>query len=112
MSGRSGNNIASAVVKISKNIVKDIPYISKIILWSDSCVLRNKNSIMSLALLNFLKSENSGKIEIIEQKLSEPGHGNLKEIDAAHSVIERYTKNLEIYSPIGLIRVLKNLQIK
>ena len=59
-------------MKILENIVKDIPCISKIILWSDSCVPQNKNSIISLALLNFLKSEDSGKIEIIEQKISEP----------------------------------------
>ena len=72
----------------------------------DSCVSQNKNSIMSLVLLNFLKSEDSGSIEIIEQRFSEPPV--LKEIDAAHSVIERYIKNLEIYKPTDLIRVLKN----
>ena len=77
-----------------KNIVKDIPYINKIILWSDSCVPLNKNSIMSLALLNFLKPVDSEKFEIIEQKFSEPGHGNLQEIDTAHGVIECYIKHL------------------
>ena len=70
LSGRSDNDIASAVVKIIKTVVKDIPYISKIILWSDGCVPQNKNSIMSLALLNFLKSEDCDNIKIIEQKFS------------------------------------------
>lgn len=66
---------------------------------------------MSLALMHFLHNTKS-KIEIIEQKFSEPGHGNLQEVDAAHSVIERSMRNIDIYSPLGLVRMLMNIRSK
>jgi hypothetical protein len=59
---------------------------------------------MTLALKRFL-ADHPG-IETIEQKYSEPGHGNVQEVDAVHSVIERHTKNMEMYSPISLVRAL------
>lgn len=104
--GRAGVHIANALIKILKKVVIDNPHLERIILWSDSCVPQNRNSIMSFALQHFLKSEDSGNLKIIEQKFGEPGHGTIQEIDAAHSCIERYIRNLEIWSPLSLIRIL------
>ena len=41
-SGRAGNDIVSAYVKILKNVVKDIAFITDIVCWSNSCVLQNR----------------------------------------------------------------------
>lgn len=45
--GRSGNDIASAIIKILENILHDFNNIEHIIFWSDSCVPQNKNKISS-----------------------------------------------------------------
>lgn len=84
----------------------DLPQITKLILWLDSCVPQNKNYVMSTALKCFLKSDDAKNLRIVEQKFSEPGRGNLQEVDAAYSVIERFVRKLEIFSPLGLIRWL------
>lgn len=109
LSGRAGNHLASALIKILKNVVKDNENLRKIILWSDSCVPQNKNSIMSVALQTFLQSEDSKNVIEIEQKFCEPGHSNLQEIDAVHSVIERFLRPKEIMSPVSLCRFLTQL---
>lgn len=64
---------------------------------------------MSTALAEFLQNTNSRNLESIEQKFSEPGHGNVQEVDTVHSVIERHIRHREIYSPITLIRTLRAL---
>lgn len=104
--GRAGVHIANAIICILKRVVHDNPKLRKIIMWSDSCVPQNRNSILSFALQHFLSLPESGQLEVIEQKFGEPGHGNIQEIDAAHSCIERYIKHLEIWSPLSLIRTL------
>lgn len=109
--GRAGNHLANVVIKILKAVVKDNLDVTKIILWTDSCVPQNRNSILSFALQHFLKTENAGKVESITQKFSEPGHGNLQEIDSAHSCIERHLRHLEIWSPLTLIRTLLTIPI-
>lgn len=109
MCGRAGVHIANALIRILKEVVKDNPNLEKLILWSDSCVPQNKNSIMSFALQWFLQTAHRGKLQIIEQKFGEPGHGNVQEIDNAHSCIERYLRNLEVWSPLTLIRLLLNI---
>lgn len=103
--GRSGDDLASALVKILKEIVKALPdTVTKLILWSDSCIPQNRNSHMSIALIN------SKNITEITQKFSEPGHGNVQEVDSVHSLIERNLRHQEIYSPLSLLRGL--LKIK
>lgn len=106
-SGRSGNDIASALLKLLNNISKDNPNLKKIILWSDSCVPQNKNKINSAGIKYFL--ENSSSVVEIVQKYSEPGHSNIQEVDAVHSVIDRYLKKLDIHSPLHLLKLLKNV---
>ncbi|CAG9770054.1 unnamed protein product [Ceutorhynchus assimilis] len=104
--GRAGVHIANAIIRILKRVIEDNPQLEKIILWSDSCVPQNRNSILSFALQYFLNSPESGNLRRIEQKFGEPGHGNVQEVDAAHSCIERFIKNLEIWSPLTLVRIL------
>ncbi|XP_071051013.1 uncharacterized protein [Onthophagus taurus] len=104
--GRGANHIAAAIFKILTQIMIDNPQLKSLILWSDSCVPQNKNSIMSFALQYFLNSIKSKDLETIEQKFSEPGHGNIQEIDNAHSLIEKHIRNIEIWSPISLVRQL------
>ncbi|KAB0793697.1 hypothetical protein PPYR_13317 [Photinus pyralis] len=54
-------------------------------------------------------SKYSKGLEIVEQKFSEPGHGNVQEIDCAHSCIEKHIRNLEIWSPMSLVRALLSI---
>lgn len=110
INGRSGNNIASALMAILNNVKLDFPTMKKIILWSDSCVAQNRNSIMSTAILDFLKRNPS--ITTIEQKYSTPGHSLLQEVDAVHSAIENWLRETEIFSPLGLLRQLAKINYK
>lgn len=105
ISGRSGNDIASALIFILKRVVRDNPNVKNIILWSESCVPQNRNRVTSLALLKFL--EENKHLNCIIQKFSEPGHSAIQEIDAVHSALERHLRDLEIYSPVSLIKFLK-----
>jgi hypothetical protein len=61
--GRSGNDIASGLIKILKKIVKMYPSIKSFKLWSDSCVAQNKNSIMTFALIRGSELNFSFEIE-------------------------------------------------
>ena len=108
--GRSGNDIASSVMQLLDAIVEnnaDDPRIKHIILWSDSCVPQNRNSILSTAMKVFMKHHPS--ILSVVHKYCEPGHSSIQEVDNLHSEIERVCGSAEIYSPVGLIRMLKNV---
>lgn len=76
-------------------------------MWSDSCVPQNRNSILALALKQFMVDFKH--IEEISQKFSEPGHGLVQEVDNLHSQIEKRLKGMEIFSPLSLIRALKTV---
>lgn len=102
--GRQGSDIASGLIKILERIIIDFPLAKRIILWSDSCVPQNKNSIMSLALMKFLEQHST--LEEIVQKFGEPGHSSVQEVDNLHSQIEKKLANVEIFSPLGLLRLL------
>ncbi|ESO84719.1 hypothetical protein LOTGIDRAFT_168383 [Lottia gigantea] len=111
-SGRSGNDIASSVVRILDSIYEfnsSDPRIQNITLWSDSCVPQNKNRVMSTAIKLFLK--NHPDIKTIIHKYSQPGHSSIQEVDNLHSQIERVCRNIEIYSPVGLLRLLKKVKV-
>ena len=108
LSGRAGNDLASATIMILKKIVEDHPAAENIVLWSDSCVPQNRNSILSLALLKFLKE--NPHLKSIVQKYCEPGHSSIQEVDNLHSQIEKKLKVQEIYSPVKLVRVLIGLR--
>jgi hypothetical protein len=103
-SGRSGNDLASPLVIILEMIKQQHPTITKLVLWSDSCVAQNKNSVMSFALQNFMQKHST--IQSIEQKFCEPGHSSIQEVDNIHSHIEKVLNVSEIYSPLSLMRAL------
>ena len=107
-SGRSGNDIASALFKILKSVEQDLPDIKKIVLWSDSCVAQNKNKVHTLMLTKFL--QDTQRIEYIDHKYSTAGHSQLQEVDAVQSAIEKHLQGLTIYSHITLIRQLLNMR--
>lgn len=107
ISGRTGNDLASALIKILKCFVSDNPTVKKIILWSDSCIPQNRNRITSLAIIKFIQQH--PHIVEVQQKFSEPGHSQVQEIDAVHSTIERFLRNTELHSPVSLIKSLKTM---
>jgi len=102
--GRSANDLASALVVILEMILQQHPAITKFVLWSDSCVAQNRNLILSFALQNFLHAH--GTVECIEQKFCEPGHSSIQEVDNIHSHIEKVLSVTDIYSPLSLMRAL------
>lgn len=59
---------------------------------------------MSLALQTFLG--NNLMLKKIQQKFSEPGHGDVKEINTAHSILEKHIRHLDICSPLSLTKIL------
>lgn len=63
--------------------------------------------MVSLAILKFMEANKN--IETITHKYSEPGHSQVQEVDAVHSGIEKYIKDLDVYSPVSLIRILNGM---
>lgn len=55
VAGRGGNEIPSAVVVILNCVLKENPELEILVLWSDSCVAQNRNSMMTLALKKFIE---------------------------------------------------------
>ncbi|KAJ8914063.1 hypothetical protein NQ315_017584 [Exocentrus adspersus] len=109
MSGRTGNDIASAFIKILEKLVEEHEF-SDLITWSDSCVPQNRNSVIAYAVLKFMMDH--PHINSITMKYSIPGHSAIQEVDSIHSVIERELKKREFFSPIGIIRALKTINPK
>ncbi|XP_047144327.1 uncharacterized protein LOC124817910 [Hydra vulgaris] len=106
MTGRGGNDLASAVTCLLLKIMADLD-INKFILWFDSCVPQNRNSFISAALCEFIIRY--PQIKVIEQKFCEPGHSSIQEWDNIHSQIEKSLSAAEIFSPLGLERAIKNV---
>ena len=107
-SGRGGNDIASALLKLLQQIVLDHPETTSMTLWSDSCVPQNRNRMMSYNLQHFVSTSSS--LSTIAQKFCEPGHSAIQDVDNLHSQIERSLKGLEIHSPVSLVRQLKAMR--
>jgi hypothetical protein len=109
VSGRLAEDISSALIKILVAFVTDNPSVKHLILWSDSCVSQNRNSIMSATLINFLCQPTSLKLSTITQKYCEAGHSAITEVDSAHSVISRVTKAVPIGSHPGLLKIIEGI---
>lgn len=105
-SGRTGNDLASAFMKMLEVIHSENEF-TDLITWSDSCIPQNRNSFISNAVLHFLKE--NPNINSLIMKYSLPGHSCCQEVDSAHSLIEKAMKKTEIYSPLGLTRLLKQI---
>lgn len=108
--GRSGNDIASAVYHILNKIYSQNPTITRITTWSDSCVPQNRNSIMSSAMISFLL--NNPGIQHIIMKFSTPGHSGIQSVDNTHSQIQKYFKNIEVWSPLTLFPAMLKVNYK
>ena len=106
MADSSGNDIASAMFKMLAVLMQEND-IRELIIWSDSCVLQNRNSIMANAILHFLRD--NGNVSSVTMKYSVPGHSCIQEVDNAHSNIEKAMNLTDFYSPIGLIRLIKQV---
>lgn len=104
MCGRSGNDIASAFIAILEKILIKHPNITDIITWSDSCVPQNRNSIISLAVTDFLLQHNN--ILSFTMKYSLPGHSCIQVVDNIHSQIEKQIRISDVWSPLSLMRIL------
>lgn len=86
MSGRAGNDIASAFVKIISKAADDHQNVEELICWSDSCVPQNRNSHISQAILEYLDRQN--QIKRVTMKYSIAGHSCVQEVDNMHQQIE------------------------
>ena len=106
--GRSGNDIASSVMKLLHAIVEDHTddrRIRKITLWSDSCVPQYRNIVYSTAIRNFMLQH--PMVKEIEQKYCQPDHSSVLEVDNYNNQIETACGPAAIFSPAGLIRIIK-----
>lgn len=104
MSGRAGNDIASAFIQIITKAAQDHPDVEELICWSDSCVPQNRNSHISQAILEYLNKQN--QIKCITMKYSIAGHSCVQEVDNMHQQIEVAMRVAEFYSPISFLRLL------
>ena len=107
ISGRAGNDIASAFISILKKISIDEPHVTNLTCWSDSCVPQNRNSHISQAILEFLYQQE--KISSIIMKYSIAGHSGVQEVDNMHKKIEDAMKVAEFYSPVSFLRLFLNV---
>lgn len=106
LGGRSGNDLASAFRRILEAVAEEND-LTELITWSDSCVPQNRNSIMSNAILDFLRDH--PEVKSVTMKYSLPGHSCVQEVDCVHSQIEKAMNKTDFYSPIGLVRLLKGV---
>jgi predicted RND superfamily exporter protein len=90
-------------------IIKN-PTITTFILWSDSCVAQNRNKMMSSMLLFFINKHPN--VKLIVQKYSEAHHSLVQEVDTLHAQIEKKMKHVDIYSPLGYVENLENINSK
>lgn len=91
VAGRTGNDIASALVEILNKVVEHHQELTDITLWSDACVAQNRNPVITLALMKFMSANPS--IQRITQKIGTPGHSSVQEVDNLHNQIEKKLRN-------------------
>jgi hypothetical protein len=73
-------------------------------------VPQNKNSIMAYAIRDCLKER--PEIKSITMRYSLPGHSAVQDVDNVHGAIEKTLRVNEVFSPLGLIRLLKTVNRK
>ncbi|GBN40359.1 hypothetical protein AVEN_215068-1 [Araneus ventricosus] len=106
LSGRAGNDIAGAFHKILAALAEEND-ITELITLSDLCVPQNRNSIISNSGLHFL--EDKLQLKSLTMKYFLPGHSCVQKFDSVHSNIEKAMNKTDFYFPIGLIRILKQV---
>ncbi|KAJ8966970.1 hypothetical protein NQ314_003193 [Rhamnusium bicolor] len=110
MCGRSGNDLASAFIQILGLIITSHPEIEEIFTWSDSCVPQNRNSLISIAVTDFLHRHPN--LKTITMKYSLPGHSCIQVVDNLLSRIEKCLRVQDVWSPILFLRLLKKVDRK
>ena len=68
MSGRVGNDIASAFMQILDKVAADHRNVTELIYWSDSSVPQNRNSHISQTILEYLSKQS--RINMVTMKYS------------------------------------------
>ena len=104
VSGRAGNDIASAFIQILNKVAADHPKVIELICWSDSCVPQNRNSHISQAILEYLSKQS--KINVVTMKYSLVGHSYVQEVDKMRQEIEAAIGVTEFYPPLSFLRIL------
>ena len=66
---------------------------------------QNRNSVFSTAITHFMLQH--PMVKEIEHKYCQPGHSSIQEVDNFHSQIDTACGPAELYSPVGLMRILK-----
>ena len=70
-----------------------------------SCATENK--VVSTAIMLLLMK--SKQLTVITQKFCEARHSQIQEVDNLHSQLEKALQCSEVYSPVGLVRLLKGV---
>lgn len=109
VTGRAGNDIASAVRKIL-DVLSDENEFVNLTTWSDSYIPQNRNSFISNAIMDFFRD--NPQVKAINMKYSVSGHSCVQLVDNAHCLIEKAMSKTEVYSPVGLVRLLKKVSVK
>ena len=110
ISGRAGNDLASELIAILKQVISDQLGVEHIVCWSDSCVPQNRNSYISHDIIHFI-SENPA-IKTISMTYSLPGSSGVQEVDNMHKQIDDVMKLTEFYSPLMFLRLLLKIDKK
>jgi hypothetical protein len=108
--GRSGNELASAIINVLEKVMEEHPTLQDITCWSDSCVPQNRNSHLAYAVMIFLKA--NPNIRSVTFKYSTPGHSCIQEVDNIHSNIEKAMSVSEFYSPVSFLRIMLKVNRK
>lgn len=87
--GRGGNEISSALMKWAEMHLKDIQSCDHLIIWTDNCPSRNRNSIMMVSYIYLLKL--CPYLKVVEHKFLLRGHTHM-EVDHVHALFERQIK--------------------
>ena len=110
MSGRAGNDIASAFMQILNKVAANHPDVIELICWSGVSVPQNRNSHISQAILKYLSKQN--KIIVVNMKYSLAGHFCVQEVDQMHQENEVVMRVTEFYSPLSFLRILLKVNRK
>jgi len=100
MSGRSVETTLLAA--LSKYLKKLLKYIQVFVTSYFGLTLTYRTGIISYP----------HNIRSLTQKFREPGHSAVQEVDSIHSQVERKLKVKDVFSLVGLVRVLKQVNVK
>ena len=92
---RGSNEIGSCIIHTLRNVPEGI---EEVAIWADTCTSQNRNKENASAILHFLNEEKDHTIKKVHLKFFEKGH-NQSEVDVIHQMIEKATKNQEVFIP-------------